>query len=199
MPRPTRGQVTATPCARPRRRRLAIGAAVAALVVTGVGCGDEERGDVTVEGGETGTTPTATAPETTGTATAPQATVTTPESSQPPPAGGGAPPADGSSPEDQEGGAGDEVPASSQALFTGRGGTISPKLVRVPPFIAIRVQLRSADGQRYRLAGGKRSVQAGGPVEGASAVFDGLRPGKRLVLSGPSGRVVVEASAEPGP
>lgn len=172
-------------------------------MVSGAGCGDEERGEVTVEDGETATTPTATdttatATETTGTDTAPQATVTTPESSQPPPSGGGAPPANGS-PEDQQGGAGDEVPASSQALFTGRGGTISPKLVRVPPFIAIRVQLRSADGKPYRLAGGKRSVQAGGPVEGGSAVFDGLRPGKRLVLSGPSGRVVVEASAEPGP
>ena len=30
-------------------------------------------------------------------------------------------------PEDQEGGAGDEIPARSQALFTGRGGRISPR------------------------------------------------------------------------
>lgn len=192
---------------RPRGRRAPTLAAlvILALAALGAGCGDEERGSVTVEDGGAGTTATSTtptgtttAPGPTGTATAPQATVTTPESSQPPPAGGDAPPA-GGSPEDQQGGAGDEVPASSQALLTGRGGAISPKLVRVPPFIAIRVQLRSADGERYRLAAGGRSVQAGGPVEGASAVFDGLRPGKRLVLSGPTGRVVVEASAEPGP
>ena len=193
----------------PPHSRLRSGTAVTVAAVlalaTAVGCGDDERGAVTVEGEETTTTGTgtsATATDTTGgsTSTTPTATVQTPESSRPPSSTSGsqAPPA-GGSPEDQQGGAGDEVAASAQALFTGRGGTISPKLVRVPPFIAVRVQLRSADGERYRLAGGKRSVQAGGPVEGASAVFDGLRPGKRLVLSGPSGRVVVEASAEPGP
>jgi len=187
------------------RSGTAVTVAAVLALATAVGCGDDERGAVTVEGEETTTTGTgtsATATDTTGgsTSTTPTATVQTPESSRPPSSTSGsqAPPA-GGSPEEQQGGAGDEVAASSQALFTGRRGTISPKLVRVPPFIAVRVQLRSADGERYRLAGGKRSVQAGGPVEGASAVFDGLRPGKRLVLSGPSGRVVVEASAEPGP
>lgn len=156
---------------------------------------------MTVEDGGTGTSPaptgTTTAPETTGADPGPQATVTTPETSQPPPAGGG-PPA-GGSPEAQQGGAGDEVPASSQALLTGRGGRIGPRLVRVPPYIAIRVELRSADGQRYRLSSNGRSVEAGGQISSSSAVFDGLRPGKRLVLTGPSGRVTVEASAEPGP
>ena len=38
---------------------------------------------------------------------------------------------------------------SSQALFTGRGGRLTPRVVRVPPFIAIRVELRSADGATY--------------------------------------------------
>ncbi len=186
------------------RRTAAMAAAVLALAAA-AGCGDDERGAVTVEGDKTGTTGTGTSTtgtETTGGSppTTPTATVETPDSSQPPPSTSGSqPPPAGGSPEDQQGGAGDEIPASSQALFTGRGGKISPRLVRVPPFIAIRVELRSADGERYRLVGGKRSVQAGGPVGGASAVFDGLRPGKRLVLSGPSGRVVVEASAEPGP
>lgn len=186
-------------------RSAAAMVAAALALAAGAGCGDDERGAVTVEGdktGKTGTGTSTTGTETTGGSppTTPTATVETPDSSQPPPSTSGSqPPPAGGSPEDQQGGAGDEIPASSQALFTGRGGKISPRLVRVPPFIAIRVELRSADGERYRLVGGKRSVQAGGPVEGASAVFDGLRPGKRLILSGPSGRVVVEASAEPGP
>ncbi len=106
----------------------------------------------------------------------------------------------GASPEDQEGGAGDEIPARSQALFTGRGGRISPRRVRVPPFIAVRVELRSADGARYRLRGGGKTLRAGGRLSSMGATFDGLRPGRRLTLSGAGGRaVVVEASAEPGP
>ena len=68
-------------------------------------------------------------------------------------------------PEDQEGGAGDEIPASSQALVTGDGGKLSPGTVRVPPFIAIRVQLRSADGVEYELTGGGKTVKAGGEIE----------------------------------
>jgi hypothetical protein len=190
------------------RRRCAVAAATLALAAGALaGCGDEERGSVTVDDGGTGTTgsgtgTTGTGTGTTGTGTAPQATVTTPESSRPPSGGGGAGAGGGSgggSPESQQGGAGDEVPASSQALLTGRNGRITPRLVRVPPYIAIRVELRSADGERYRLAANGRAVEAGGQLSSASAVYDGLRPGDRLVLTGPSGRVVVEASAEPGP
>lgn len=117
------------------------------------------------------------------------------------PAGGetGEQPPAGGSPEDQPGGAGDEISARSQAEITGRDGRVSPRLVRVPPFIAVRVRLRSADGAEYRLAGGGRTITAGGRTEAVSADFDGLRPGRRLVLKGPQGTVVVEASAEPGP
>jgi hypothetical protein len=121
---------------------------------------------------------------------------TTPQETEPGDSGG----TGGASPgEEQEGGAGDEVTASSQALITGRGGKLSPRLVRVPPFIAIRVELRSADGKTYELRAGGKTVRADRDIASASTTFDGLRPGKRLVLSGPSGRVVVEASAEPGP
>lgn len=197
-----------------RARRCAVAAATLVLAAGAVaGCGDEERGDVTVQDGGTGTTgtgttgtgttgtgTTGTGTSTTGTGTTPQATVTTPESSQPPPPGDGhSPQGPPSSPESQQGGAGDEVPASSQALLTGRNGRIMPRLVRVPPYIAVRVELRSADGERYRLTANGRAVEAGGQLSSASAVYDGLRPGDRLVLTGPSGRVVVEASAEPGP
>jgi len=112
--------------------------------------------------------------------------------------GGGAKPPS-TSPEDQEGGAGDEVPASSQALITGDGGKLSPGTVHVPAFIAIRVQLRSADGVEYELTGGGKTVKAGGEIESAGTTFDGLRTGEKLVLSGPQGKVIVIANAEPGP
>ncbi|HZI91272.1 MAG TPA: hypothetical protein VFD31_06565 [Thermoleophilaceae bacterium] len=108
-------------------------------------------------------------------------------------------PPGGGSPEDQPGGAGDEIPARSQALITGRDGRLSPRRVRVPPFISVRVELRSADGAEYTLAGGGKRITAGGRVEAMTADFDGLRPGRRLVLTGPAGKVIVEASAEPGP
>jgi len=117
------------------------------------------------------------------------------------PAGGqsGEQPPAGASPEDQPGGAGDEIPARSQALVTGRGGRLSPRRVFVPPFISVRVELRSADGAQYTLAGGGKRLTAGGGIRLASADFEGLRPGRRLVLRGPQGSVSVEASAEPGP
>lgn len=188
------------------RHRAVLAATLVLAVGAVAGCGDEENGSMPAEDGATGTGTTGGG--TTGTDTAPQATVTTPETSQPPPRGGagpgrgpGAGGAGGSagSAEDQQGGAGDEVPASSQAQLTGRDGRITPRLVRVPPYIAIRVELRSADGEPYRLAANGRAVVVGGQISSSSAVFDGLRPGKRLVLTGSSGPVVVEASAEPGP
>ena len=101
--------------------------------------------------------------------------------------------------EDQPGGAGDEVPNATQALVTGRGGKVGPATVSVPPFIAITVELRSADGQDYSLRGGGKSLAAGEGENSDTASFDGLRPGRKLVLTGPQGRVTVTANAEPGP
>jgi hypothetical protein len=150
---------------------------------TGYGAGSKTEQTDTAR---TETAPTETETETTGTETGGEAE------------GGGATPPP-TSPEEQEGGAGDEVPASSQALITGNGGKLSPGTVRVPPFIAIRVQLRSADGVEYELSGGGKTVKAGGEIETAGTLFDGLRPGRRLILSGPQGKVTVVANAEPGP
>jgi hypothetical protein len=156
-------------------------------------CGDDEDGNgatgygagAKTEQTDTATTET-TATETTGAETGGEAE------------GGGAKPPS-TSPEEQEGGAGDEVPASSQALVTGNGGKLSPGTVRVPPFIAIRVQLRSADGGEYALTGGGKTIKAGGEIESAGTTFDGLRTGEKLVLSGPQGKVTIVANAEPGP
>ena len=94
---------------------------------------------------------------------------------------------------------GDEIPARSQALITGRGGRLSPRRVFVPPFISVRVELRSADGAEYSLSGGGKTTERRRGVARTTADFDGLRPGRTLVLGGPTGRVAVVASAEPGP
>jgi hypothetical protein len=105
------------------------------------------------------------------------------------------------SPEDQPGGAGDEEPSRSEALLTGSGGRIAPRLVRVPPFISVRVVLRSADGEPYSLRVAGRSVRAGGALSSASVELDGLRPGKAYVATNEAtgAKVRIEASAEPGP
>ena len=105
------------------------------------------------------------------------------------------------SPEEQPGGVGDEEPARSQALFTGRAGRITPRIVRVPAFFSVRVVLRSADGQKYGLRIGGRTLRAGGTLGSSGVTLDGLRPGRayegRELNSGV--KVRVEATAEPGP
>ena len=179
------------------RRAAALALLVLALALGACG-DDDDEGRVSQEPAGTETSPGA---STTPTDTAPPDTAPTGTETAPEDAGAGL--TDGHSggqaaPEDRPGGAGDEIPASTQALFTGRAGKVSPSIVRVPPFIAVRVQLRSGDGATYELSGGGETLRA----EGGSAepvVFDGLRPGKRLTLTGTGGRVVIEASAEPGP
>ena len=106
------------------------------------------------------------------------------------------------SPEDQPGGAGDEEPARSQALFTASGGRVTPRVVRVPSFIAVRVELRARDGGPYTLRIGGQTLEAGGALSSASGTLDGLRPGDSYVgrlSGGASGTVRVSATAEPGP
>ena len=153
------------------------------------GCGGDDEGRVEQETSgtqaATGTAPAETAPVTT--APEREETVTVPEDDL-----------TTTSPEESPGGAGDEEPAASQALFTGRGGAVGPAVVRVVPFIAIRVVLRSADGRPYTLRFAKGSLSVGGGCRSDSSTFDGLRPGRRLVGIGTS-RVLIEASAEPGP
>jgi hypothetical protein len=104
-------------------------------------------------------------------------------------------------PEDQPGGAGDEEPARTLALFTAKAGRITPRVVRVPAFISIEVQLRSADGDKYKMRFGDTTITAGGGLSSVSTTIDGLRPGKAIVGTpeGPGNRVRIEATAEPGP
>ena len=89
--------------------------------------------------------------------------------------GDGAPPAE-TSPEAMPGGAGDEEPARTLALFTGRDGRITPRVVRVPAFIAVQIELRSGDGATYALRFGDTTLTAGGQLNSVSTTIDGLRP-----------------------
>lgn len=177
------------------RRRWAAPAAILAIVLAGAGCGGDDEGGARQETTSAKpVTPTVTVPA----RTSPEREQTETAARSPKDEGGEAQKKPGY-PEDQPGGAGDEVPASAQVALTGRGGRIGPLVVKVPPFISIRVVLRSADGKPYLMRFGRRVVKA--RIKGASptATFDGLRPGRRLVGFSVSGRVVIEASAEPGP
>jgi hypothetical protein len=109
------------------------------------------------------------------------------------------------SPEELEGGGGDEEPARTLALFTGRDGRITPRVVRVPAFISVRVELRSADGREYGLEFENETtrvrVRVSGGLSSVSSTIDGMRPGEAIVgrPDGRGTRVRIEATAEPGP
>ena len=155
------------------------------MAISGCG-GDDEEGS---------STPAATAPAQTATETESTPTETEAE----PPSTGGV--TTETTPEDQPGGAGDEEPARTLALFTARDGRITPRVVRVPAFISIQVELRSPDGQKYALRFGDVTITAGGGLNSVSTTIDGLRPGKAIVGTpvGQGNRVRIEATAEPGP
>ena len=173
----------------PIRRFCAICMTVALLAVTGCGGDGDDEGATTAA-----TTPAATEPATTPTRDDSLGT----SQSEIPPAGT----APSTSPETQTGGAGDEVPAESLALLTGRDGRITPRVVRVPAFISIRVELRSDDGGPYVLRFGRRTLAVRLELPSVSHRFNGLRPGAALVgksVTGAGNAVRIEATAEPGP
>jgi hypothetical protein len=105
------------------------------------------------------------------------------------------------SPEDEPGGAGDEEPARTLALLTAEDGRITPRVVRVPAFISIQVELHSKDGREYGMRFGDVTITVGGGLNSVSTTIDGLRPGKAIVgrPTGAGNTVRIEATAEPGP
>jgi hypothetical protein len=101
--------------------------------------------------------------------------------------------------EEQPGGAGDEEPIRSQALFSGTAGRVLPSVVHVPPFIAIRVELRSLDARPYALRFGAKALRARAG-RGSELTLEGLRPRRTVVGRSSSGGVVrIVADAQPGP
>jgi hypothetical protein len=172
-----------------------IGVLAASLVLALPGCdGDDEPERTATEAktqrDEAPPAPTVTESEPQPEETQPELEPT--ETVEPPPE---------TSPEQAPGGAGDEVPARSLALFTGDGGRITPRVVRVPAFISIRVELRSTDGREYGLEFRGETVKVSRGLSSVSTTLPGLRPGAAVVGKpiGAGGRVRIEATAEPGP
>ena len=171
------------------RRKFTRTVVFAALLATVAGCGGDDDSD-------SATTPAVAAPtETTPTETAETQTQTERAQTETTPA-----PTE-TSPEAMPGGAGDEEPARTLALFTAQGGRITPRVVRVPAFIAVKVDLRSADGATYALRFGDTTITAGEQFDSVSTTIDGLRPGAAIVgrPQGAGNPVRIEATAEPGP
>jgi len=170
--------------------RIVVLAGLVACFAAVTGCGGDDDTDAT-------TTPTVaeteTAPaQTEATETVPEGTTETQSETEPPAE---------TSPESMPGGAGDEEPARTLALFTAKAGRITPRVVRVPAFIAVKVELRSADGASYSLRFGDTTITAGGQLSSVSTTIDGLRPGGAIVgrPQGAGNTVRIEATAEPGP
>jgi hypothetical protein len=171
-------------------RKLLVFAAVTALALAGCGGDDEDKSSTSAP------TTEQTAEQTTETET-PTSDVN-PETETLPNDGDGTGTGGG---ENQQGGAGDEQPAETLALFTAENGKITPAVVRVPAFISVRVELRSADGKEYGLTFEGETIKVHGGLGSVSTTLDGLRPGTKLVgtPTGASGKVRIEATAEPGP
>lgn len=70
----------------------------------------------------------------------------------------------------------------------------------MPPFIAIRLELRSSDGARYELRVDGRTVSTSGSTPGRVRL-EGLQPDGRYVArpAGGGGAISIVASSEPGP
>jgi len=160
------------------------------VVMVASGCGGDDEND--------STTPAATTPTE---ATTTESTPTDTAQVEQPPAETEADTEPSEGPEDMPGGAGDEEPARTLALFTARGGRTTPRVVRVPAFISVKVELRSADGETYALRFGDTTITAGAELSSVSTTIDGLRPGEAIVgrPEGRGNRVRIEATAEPGP
>ena len=106
------------------------------------------------------------------------------------------------SPEEQEGGAGDEEAARSEVELEFSRNGLEPPIVRVAPFIAVKLIVRSVDGSEYDLT--VSGPQSGGGANGTSQTdldLEGLRPGQEYeVRERNTGSVTaIVASDEVGP
>jgi len=169
-----------------RSRALLVGAALLALA----GCGGGGSGG----GATTASSPAPSSSQPSGEFTPGTATISIPITNT-------VPAGTSTSPEQQPGGAGDETPISTQVLFTGEGGDITPATVHVPPFIAINVILHSKDGGTYGIEVDHHALNVDGTKRTASVQLEGLRRGHRyqVQVTGAPETLAIAANAQPGP
>jgi hypothetical protein len=183
-------------------RRAALAAIALPLLLAAAGCGgDDEESAATTEAAPPPTAEPAPTETETEATEAPEAEPEPQEAEREEAEREASEPQAPASPEDQPGGAGDEEPARSLALFTGENGRITPRRIRVPAFISIRVELRSEDGRGYGLTFAGETIRVSEGLGSVSTTIDGLRPREAVVgtPAGPGNRVRIEATAEPGP
>jgi len=162
-------------------RALATFAAVsAALVASGCGGG----------GGGGGATSPTTGPATT---------------SSTPPATSSTPPATASTattpPPTSSGGGGGSEPIRVPATFTLRAGRLSPRVITVPPFLAVSLSVRNLDPRaRIVTIHADRAYRlVVGPLGRAARTIRGQRAGTYPVTVSGGGRSTLVVGGEPGP
>ena len=151
---------------------------LAALVGVAVlaGCGDDDE-EPTQQPGSSQTAPDK-----------PSAAETGPEVATETGPGGDA----STSPEEsQEGGAGDEEEARSEAVFTCKGDTVEPARIEVPAYIAVKVRL---EGSGCRLSIGGQELRPGDSHD-----LDGLPPQDRYRGTSGGKDVEIVPTGEGGP
>lgn len=167
---------------------------VGAFGLIATGCGGDDEDDPATQV-QTQTTPTAAEPVTT-----PPPETTTPDKPKTDPDT-----EPRTVPEEEQ--QGDEEAIRSEAVFTGKGGEITPRKIQVPAFIAIRVILRNADGGSYSIeingdAADRRARQADGRAGArrppAAEDLRGAEPaGRRGDLGDRGARPIVKLASWP--
>ena len=165
-------------------------AALLALVLLVSACGGGSTGNGTTE-------PTASAPA----ATTPPADATEPgtSSTQTPRPAREAPPIKQETSDGEDGARNVRVPAR----FVVRVQRLEPRTIRVPPFLAVKVTVRSGDGEQHRFALNTPEPQQldiyPDRGERASMLVAGLRPGRYRIRVDFAYAGALVVGGEPGP
>jgi hypothetical protein len=122
-----------------------------------------------------------------------------PSATAPPGAGGPTAPAPQTRPAETPA-AGGSQSVRVPATFTLRGGTLSPREVSIPAFLAVQVSVAAADGRTHTVTiDAERTYRLVVPAgKRASIQLPGQAPGRYAVRSG-GARAVLAVGGEPGP
>jgi len=116
------------------------------------------------------------------------------------PPGAGAPPAPAPVAPAEPPAAGGSQRVRVPATFTLRGGTLTPREVSIPAFLAVQVSVAAVDGRAHTVTiAADRAYRLVVPAgKRASILLPGQVPGRYAVRSG-AARAVLAVGGEPGP